>query len=1340
MIKFAKTASFYASLILIILLTSDVTCRVIHDTTSNLISDGTNTDPTRDNLKTSSFLHLKGIDDINEEQQHCEQMYGFLPCSENLMGHLFLIVVYEYLLFHGESYVASGGKRIFQILGPGIFGASAFQVLGFLPESLILLVSGLSDTKDGAQEYVLTGVGLLAGSGILILTLLWGTCVMIGSRKFPSESGSIPSAIPNQNRLQKLLSLCTGSGVITDEETNHAAKIMVLSVIPFAFLLIPELFGAKITRGYVLTIALPISVLFLIVYFVYQVFEPSIQKRRLAYVRHEHLVVDILKHLQEHTAEKILTEDGSPNLPAIKSLFTKIDQDGDSYISFPELKAILQDIKFRKLTWSKDRTLEEIMKEFDVDGDSKVNIDEFVQGFVNWLDETKNAVNKRSYRSVNSWKDLIQIIQPWVQTKKKEEEMMKILVSEIIKHVQRLPLGNFYNNDGTPNISAIKGLFERIDVDNDNFISQSELKKLIMEVDSRRIPEDVDEATAKLMHDLDESGDQQIDLPEFINGFKNWLNSSNYEIIPPSPGPNTDASEMPWERWIDDDGVDRSNWAWTKAIMSLVLGIAMLALLAEPLIHSVHDVSTAANIPSFFISFILVPLATNARAAISAIQTASQGNERTTSLTFSELYDGVFMNNVLGFSVLLAVIYFRGLTSKEKDVQEAITRDYMWTLWNYRNETIFKGAAYHHGQDKTNDPSTQQKRTTSFLQLKGVDIPEKHCEQMYGFLPCSETLLGHIFLIVVYEYLLYHGESYVASGGKRIFKILGPGIFGASAFHVLGFLPESLILLVSGLWNNKGEAQKRKFSSESGSSSSMTPKPNPYRKLLSILNDSGVTTDQETSSAARIMVLSVFPFTFLLIPELFGLHISQGYILIALPVSIMFLLVYFIYQVLEPSIQKRRLSYLKHENLVVDILKHLQEHTAEKLLTVDGSVNVAAIKGFFTKIDRDGDSYISFSELKELLQDIKFRQLTWNNETRIEEIMKEFDKDCDSKVSMEEFVDRFTNWLDEAKGAVDHRPYRSISSWKDLYQIVQPWVQTKKQEQEMMTILVSEIIRHVKSFPLGQLYKEDGTPNIYAIKGLFERIDLDKDNCVSHSELMRLIMEVDREKISWNVDEATDQIMQDFHKSRDQVIDEQEFIDRFKEWLLTSNDQTIPMSPESQSDPSLKPWERWMDDGVDRSTWAWTKAITLLVIGIAILALLAEPLIHSVQNVSSTANIPSFFVSFIFVPLATNARAAISAIKTASQKKDRTTSLTFSELYHGVFMNNVLGFSVLLTVIYFRGLTWDFSREMSAVLIVCIIVGMTTSFMSKFAIWTSFIAYLLYPLSLIFVSVFNKVL
>lgn len=73
----------------------------------------------------------------------------------------------------------------------------------------------------------------------------------------------------------------------------------------------------------------------------------------------------------------------------------------------------------------------------------------------------------------------------------------------------------------------------------------------------------------------------------------------------------------------------------------------------------------------------------------------------------------------------------------------------------------------------------------------------------------------------------------------------------------------------------------------------------PMTIYVYFFTESGVTTDQETSWAAKIMILSVVPFTLLLIPELFGVDLSQGYIfVIALPVSVMSLLIYFLYQVI----------------------------------------------------------------------------------------------------------------------------------------------------------------------------------------------------------------------------------------------------------------------------------------------------------------------------------------------------------------------------------------------------------------------------------------------------------
>ncbi|PIN16028.1 hypothetical protein CDL12_11324 [Handroanthus impetiginosus] len=71
-------------------------------------------------------------------------------------------------------------------------------------------------------------------------------------------------------------------------------------------------------------------------------------------------------------------------------------------------------------------------------------------------------------------------------------------------------------------------------------------------------------------------------------------------------------------------------------------------------------------------------------------------------------------------------------------------------------------------------------------------------------------------------------------------------------------------------------------------------------------------------------------------------------------------------------------------------------------------------------------------------------------------------------------------------------------------------------------------------------------------------------------------------------------------------------------------------------------------------------------------------------------------------------------------------------------MNNILGFAVLVSLIYFRGLSWTFSTEVLMVLLVSVIMGCLGSFITIFPVWTSFLAYMLYPLSLILVYVLGE--
>ena len=83
-------------------------------------------------------------------------------------------------------------------------------------------------------------------------------------------------------------------------------------------------------------------------------------------------------------------------------------------------------------------------------------------------------------------------------------------------------------------------------------------------------------------------------------------------------------------------------------------------------------------------------------------------------------------------------------------------------------------------------------------------------------------------------------------------------------------------------------------------------------------------------------------------------------------------------------------------------------------------------------------------------------------------------------------------------------------------------------------------------------------------------------------------------------------------------------------------------------------------EGVDNPRWTTIKAVLLLLLGTVIAAVFADPLVDAVDNFSSATSIPSFFISFIALPLATTSSEAVSAILFATRKKLSSSSLPFS--------------------------------------------------------------------------------
>ncbi|KZV38275.1 hypothetical protein F511_36510 [Dorcoceras hygrometricum] len=305
-----------------------------------------------------------------------------------------------------------------------------------------------------------------------------------------------------------------------------------------------------------------------------------------------------------------------------------------------------------------------------------------------------------------------------------------------------------------------------------------------------------------------------------------------------------------------------------------------------------------------------------------------------------------------------------------------------------------------------------------------------------------------------------------------------------------------------------------------------------------------------------------------------------------------------------------------------------------------------------------------------------------------------------------------------------------------FYQVLKPWVQKKREEREMMDSLLPDILEHLQSSAYGTLLAEDGSPDVAAIKRLFKDVDLDHSNSISYSELLKLVTKIQSGILPGDADLAVSRMMEELDVNGDESINEEEFVMGVTRWLNPTNDEN-PKSKKIEDDNYQKTWEqtdKLIDDKfIDKSALAWIKAISLLVLGIVILGILAEPLVHSVRGFSTATNLPSFYVAFVLIPLASNARLAVSAINETRKRKLHTTSLTLSEIYGTVFMNNILGLAVLLSLTYFKGVAFKFSAEILMVLFVSVIIGCLSSVSTIFPVWTSFLAYLLYPLSLVLV-------
>eukprot|EP00760_Papus_ankaliazontas_P031300 PhM_4_TR522/c0_g1_i1/m.106322 len=147
---------------------------------------------------------------------------------------LYLAATYGYILCTASGWIGDGSELLLLIPSlAGIVGSVVLPVLGAVPDGAIVLFSGLG---DDAQNQLNVGIGALAGSTVMLLTVPWALSIFAGRVSMTAEG---QGRYRDRPKLQPE-GAWSGTGVNCDNKIiGYGAKWMMLTSLTLVVVQVP---------------------------------------------------------------------------------------------------------------------------------------------------------------------------------------------------------------------------------------------------------------------------------------------------------------------------------------------------------------------------------------------------------------------------------------------------------------------------------------------------------------------------------------------------------------------------------------------------------------------------------------------------------------------------------------------------------------------------------------------------------------------------------------------------------------------------------------------------------------------------------------------------------------------------------------------------------------------------------------------------------------------------------------------------------------------------------------------------------------------------------------------